>query len=287
MKKENWKVTKGYVPQFIVISLVVMIYACGGSKKGDMQVESSPPVDIDKLLGIENTTQPTEVDTVVASEDFASKSGGEDEVLKLLGISPDKDESSPPPVVDNEPDEPQASGGLETLQSEIEKKEKLINDLRSKLAEKNRKIAEFQATSLAARQPAVRARQAVPHVGLSVQARYDRALARYREHNFKDAIQGFSNLLLENIPSDLADNCQYWIGESYYGVKNYEQAIAEFEKVFRYAETNKADAALLKLGLAYMMLSRRAEAKSQFELLIVNHPRSQYVERARRYLKKL
>ena len=97
----------------------------------------------------------------------------------------------------------------------------------------------------------------------------------------------FSALLGSNVRQSLADNCQYWIGECYYALKNYDQAIVEFEKVFRYSNSNKSDDALLKLGLTYLRLNKPAAAKSQFELLIANHPRSEFVDLAQRHIDKL
>ena len=85
----------------------------------------------------------------------------------------------------------------------------------------------------------------------------------------------------------LSDNCQYWIGESYYGLRNYNQAIAEFEKVFSFANSNKIDDAQLKLGVCYLRLGDKAQARNEFDRLLSAYPSSEYKPVAQRYIARL
>ena len=74
-------------------------------------------------------------------------------------------------------------------------------------------------------------------------AGYRSALAEVRRKNYSAAIQQFEALLNSGISADLADNCHYWIGESYYGQKKYKEAIEQFEQVIATPKSNKkADA---------------------------------------------
>ena len=85
----------------------------------------------------------------------------------------------------------------------------------------------------------------------------------------------------------LSDNCQYWIGECYYALRNFNQAAVEFEKVFTFPQSNKDPDAQLKLGLCYWNTGNAARAKEEFNRLIVNYPDSEYTIRARSYLSQL
>jgi tol-pal system protein YbgF len=117
--------------------------------------------------------------------------------------------------------------------------------------------------------------------------RYAEARNLYEQRRYAEAASAFQAILAENDKSSYADNCQYWIGECYYGMGKYAQAIAEFEKVFTFSRSNKSDAALLKLGLCYLLMGDRQQARSEFEQLIANYPNSQYVSKARKYLTRL
>ena len=82
----------------------------------------------------------------------------------------------------------------------------------------------------------------------------------------------------------LSDNCQYWIGESYYALGNYQQAITAFQNVFTFSNSNKDDDAQLKLGICYIRLNDEEQAKREFEKLVNNYPTSEYVNIAKRYI---
>ena len=83
---------------------------------------------------------------------------------------------------------------------------------------------------------------------------------------------------------DLADNSQYWIGEIYYALNDYRSSIKEFEKVFSFPGTNKADDAQYKLGLCYMNIGQKDNANKQFNNLMEFYPKSEFNKKAKEYL---
>ena len=115
-------------------------------------------------------------------------------------------------------------------------------------------------------------------------SKYQYALSQYNLGNYQGALSVLSELLFSNTKNSLSDNCQFWIGECYYGLGNYNQAIVEFEKVFSFPASNKGDDAQLKLGICYIKVGDRQQAQAELERLLSNYPDSEYIELAYRYL---
>ena len=67
-------------------------------------------------------------------------------------------------------------------------------------------------------------------------ARYIESLSAYQNGEWNKVLEGFTYLIAVNSSHDLADNCQYWVGEVYYALKNYKRSIKEFENVFSFPE---------------------------------------------------
>ncbi len=118
-------------------------------------------------------------------------------------------------------------------------------------------------------------------------ALYQEALDAVYARKYEDAITKFSGLLQSGDISDLADNSQYWIGECYFALGNYEQALAEFEKVFVFEKNNKADDAQFMMGMAYLKLGETLLAEIEFNGLLNFYEHSEYIARAERKLDDL
>ena len=66
------------------------------------------------------------------------------------------------------------------------------------------------------------------------------------------ARQLFNEFLTKFPKDELAANAQYWLGETYYGEKRWNDAIVEFQKVFKdYRGNEKTPDALVKIGMAF------------------------------------
>ena len=118
------------------------------------------------------------------------------------------------------------------------------------------------------------------------QAKYIESLSNYQNGEWNISLDGFKFLIQADSNHDLADNCQYWIGEVYYSLKEYNRSIKEFEKVFTFPGTNKADDAQFKLGLCYVNIGQIENAKKEFENLLEFYPNSEYFKRSQEYIKK-
>ena len=116
---------------------------------------------------------------------------------------------------------------------------------------------------------------------------YEGALAKFRKRDFQGAIDQFTGLLTSGVSEDLADNCQYWIGESYFGLKKYDDAIHAFELVANMTGSDKADDAQLMIGNSYAALGKKAEAREALQKLTTAFPGSPLVKRAKAKMNSL
>jgi len=104
---------------------------------------------------------------------------------------------------------------------------------------------------------------------------YTSALQIYDKGNYSTAREKFQELIAKYPESDKADNCQFWIGESFYQEKWYEKAILEYQKVMeKYPKGNKVQAALFKQGLSFYNLGDKQNATLVLNELIQKHPKS-------------
>ena len=116
---------------------------------------------------------------------------------------------------------------------------------------------------------------------------YDAAYLEVTRRSYDLAIAGFREFIKKYPTSNLSDNAQYWIGESFYAQKKFKEAAAEFEKVIaQYANQDKVPAAMLKLGLCYQDLGDKARAARTWQQLQQRYPKSQEALLAREKLKK-
>ena len=75
---------------------------------------------------------------------------------------------------------------------------------------------------------------------------------------------------------DYADNAQYWLGESFYARKDYQQALTEFRATIEtYPRGNKVPDALLKVGYCYSALGQKDKARAVLEQVVNLYPKSE------------
>ena len=120
----------------------------------------------------------------------------------------------------------------------------------------------------------------------SVDYNYDYKVAHqmYMRGNFNSSLDKFKFLLENDISEDLADNCQFWIGQIFFAKKEYLNAVQEFNKVLKYKNSNKKSESIYKIGLSYVKLDQNTKAKEMFEIIINNYPKSKYYNKASEFL---
>ncbi len=211
------------------------------------------------------------------------------EILQALGISPEEVQGSGQPEGEFLTEE--LFLDLEVEIAELERlarhKAQIADSLKLEVEEANYQVAALnnimngQAPQLASTNvpPPVRAQSAPAG---SFNALYQEALDDVYARRHTQAIRKFTQLLQLDSTQDLADNCQYWIAESYYAMGNFETAIAEFERVFAFEKNNKADDAQFMIGIAYIKLGDQNQAQVELRNLLSFYQDSEYVSRAER-----
>jgi tol-pal system protein YbgF len=122
----------------------------------------------------------------------------------------------------------------------------------------------------------------------SPRAVYDAAYQDLTRGNHGLAILGFQEVIAKFPTSELADNAQYWIGESYYAQKDFKQALQEFQKT---AQSNpqgdKVPASLLKTALCLQQLGDKPAARATLQSLVDRFPQSEEARLARTKIQEL
>jgi tol-pal system protein YbgF len=122
----------------------------------------------------------------------------------------------------------------------------------------------------------------------SEQKEYEQSLQAFKDGDYDGARARFTDFLRRHPDSKFASNAHYWLGECYYGVKDYAQAIEAFDRVGRsYPDSPKAPAALLKKGFAYSALNDRGRASSTLKRVVEAYPRSPEAIKAKEKLAQL
>lgn len=168
---------------------------------------------------------------------------------------------------------------LQAKDATITEQEESLNELRLQNMDLKTKLEE-----LPAKMPVQKASAIITG---DYEADYQSALDTFKKKQYAQAASIFKSLVQADRNHKLADNAQYWLGECYYAQKQFENALAEFEKVFTYPNSNKGDAAQLKIGLCWLQLGKKEEAKEQLVRLLSTYPSSEYVPRARAILEDI
>ena len=123
--------------------------------------------------------------------------------------------------------------------------------------------------------------------GIDCQKLYNAGYSDFVKERFDMAVNGFKSYI-ENCPNTaLADNAQYWIGESYLSQKQYEKAQRAFEKMLQdYPSSERVAAGKLKLGRALYEQRQRTNARKYFEDVVKNYPGTDEAQEASEMLER-
>ena len=188
------------------------------------------------------------------------------------------------------------------IQLELQSLSSLIEQLEGKLEDTNYRLAQLSQQIAATNQQikGLRPGDSAPPGGggaggpipgnapADPEALYRTSYNDYLRGNYDLAILGFRQYLESFGSTDLADNASYWIGESYYRQKRFQDAIREFDAVVsQYPNSDKVASALLRKGYAYLELGEQSKGVVQLQNVIRRYPKSDEANLARQQLASL
>jgi tol-pal system protein YbgF len=117
---------------------------------------------------------------------------------------------------------------------------------------------------------------------------YEAAQQHRRVGNYQAAVTAFQSFVTQFPKSPLAHRAQYWIGDSYYNLRDFKNAISNQQKLMTtYPESASVPDALLNMASAYIELGDNAAAKKTMDNLVARYPGTDAAEKARRRLASL
>lgn len=114
---------------------------------------------------------------------------------------------------------------------------------------------------------------------------YEAAQNQRRIGNYQAAIVAFQTFVLQYPRSPLAHRAQYWIGDSYFNLRDYKNTISNQQRLLAtYPESASVPDAMLNMASAQFESGDAAGSRKTMETLVARHPTSDAAEKARRRL---
>jgi tol-pal system protein YbgF len=111
---------------------------------------------------------------------------------------------------------------------------------------------------------------------------YHDAMKKLQDGDNAGAERGFKVFLQSNPKHTLAGNAQYWLGETYYARKDYQNAMTAFAEGYKnYKASPKGPDNLLKLGITLAVMGRKSDACQIFSKFSHDYPRAPDLQKRR------
>ena len=114
---------------------------------------------------------------------------------------------------------------------------------------------------------------------------YEAAYNLFKAAKYQDAISQFKKFLKSYPGSSFVPSAHYWVGNSYYAIRDFKNAISTQEKLINaFPDSSKAPDAMLNIASSQQEMSKKPAAKKTLESLIAKYPGSEAAEKAKRRL---
>jgi tol-pal system protein YbgF len=111
---------------------------------------------------------------------------------------------------------------------------------------------------------------------------YHDAFKKLQDGDYAGAEKGFKAFVQANPKHVLAGNAQYWLGETYYARRDYQNAMQAFAEGYKvYKASPKGPDNLLKLGVTLAVLGRKSDACTVFSKFNQDYPRATDLQKRR------
>jgi len=117
---------------------------------------------------------------------------------------------------------------------------------------------------------------------------YESGYNLFKSARYQDAISQFNKFLKAYPGSSLAPSAHYWIGNSYYALRDFKNAIDAQEKLISaFPDSAKAPDAMLNIASSQQEMNKKPAAKKTLESIIRKYPGSDAADKAKRRLASL
>jgi len=117
---------------------------------------------------------------------------------------------------------------------------------------------------------------------------YDEAFATFRNGQFAEAAGQFAAFRGRYPASGYNESALFWLGNAYYGKRDYKNAIASFRSlVTAYPDATRAPEALLSIANCQVELKDNAAARKTIGELVKAYPKSEAAQAGRERLSAL
>jgi len=180
----------------------------------------------------------------------------------------------------------QLRGRIEELENGTEAMRKQQRDLYGDL---DKRMTALQGTNPGPAAGSSTAPGTPAPTGSSVeQSVYSQAFDALKAGSYSVAIAGFKDFLANYPSSPLAENAQYWLGETYYVNHEYDAAAGAFRNVLeKWPSSRKAPDAMLKLGYTQLELKKVAAARATLTEVTRKFPDSEAAKLAGERLRRM
>ena len=186
-------------------------------------------------------------------------------------------------------------GKVDQVSAQVQSLHDSVDELKARLAKVSKQLDDMAAAQQnlqappQAGQPGATPPQQPPQAAAPPpDVLYNNAVSDYNGAKYNLASQEFADYIKYYGNTDLAGNAQYYIADIEYKQGNYQQAVQDYDKVIeQYPSGNKAAAAQLKKGYAYINLDQRDAGVRELRALIARYPRSLEAQQARERLRSL
>lgn len=115
---------------------------------------------------------------------------------------------------------------------------------------------------------------------------FETGLEKYRAGRFSEALSDFKSLLVSKPDPSIIDDVQFWIGETFYSLGKYEDAVLQYDTVAKkYSTSDKVPEALLKQGMSFYKLGDKETGALVLQRLIQGHPGTEAAAKAKKIIK--
>jgi len=181
----------------------------------------------------------------------------------------------------------QLRGQIEVNANEVQMASKRQRDMYVDLDTRMKRL-EVPAAAGAVAPAAAGAAAAAPQATDAEAQVYEAAQGQRKIGNYQGAIAGFRNFIAQYPKSTLSHRAQYWIGDSYYNLRDFKNAIASQQRLISaYADSASVPDALLNIASSQLELGDAAAARRTMDGLVARYPGSEAAEKARRRLATL